>query len=115
MSLDFPSSNAPAAVEAPAPTAEKLPEFDLSGIELDMAPSADTTSNAAPADLPALEGLADEEPYTSNAEMATKLDLAIAYQEIGDKEGARELLEEVVKGGDPDQAEKAKNLLGKLA
>ena len=34
-------------------------------------------------------------------EMETKLDLAIAYQEIGDKEGARELLEEVIRGGNP--------------
>ncbi len=28
--------------------------------------------------------------YSNSAEMATKLDLAVAYQEIGDKEGARE-------------------------
>ena len=47
--------------------------------------------------------------------MATKLDLAIAYQEIGDREGARELLEEVVKGGNGEQSEKAKALLGKLS
>jgi pilus assembly protein FimV len=53
--------------------------------------------------------------YSSNAEMATKLDLAVAYQEIGDKEGARELLDEVVKGGTAEQTEKAKSLLLKLA
>jgi pilus assembly protein FimV len=46
--------------------------------------------------------------------MATKLDLASAYQEIGDREGARELLEEVIKGGDSEQSEKAKVLLAKL-
>jgi pilus assembly protein FimV len=40
-------------------------------------------------------------------EMETKLDLAIAYQEIGDKEGARELLEEVIKGGSSEQVTKA--------
>ncbi|MBY0573745.1 MAG: pilus assembly protein FimV, partial [Undibacterium sp.] len=51
-------------------------------------------------------------PY--NAEMATKLDLAVAYQEIGDKEGARELLEEVLKGGSKDQLEKAKAMLAQL-
>jgi pilus assembly protein FimV len=46
--------------------------------------------------------------------MATKLDLASAYQEIGDREGARELLEEVIKGGDSEQSEKARALLQKL-
>jgi pilus assembly protein FimV len=47
--------------------------------------------------------------------METKLDLAIAYQEIGDKEGARELLDEVLKGGTPQQSERAKSLLLELA
>ena len=46
--------------------------------------------------------------------MATKLDLAVAYHEIGDKEGARELLDEVVKGGTNDQIEKAKVMLAQL-
>ena len=52
--------------------------------------------------------------YSNNAEMATKLDLAVAYQEIGDKEGARELLDEVIKGGIAEYSEKAKGLLAKL-
>ncbi|MES2830765.1 MAG: FimV/HubP family polar landmark protein [Pseudomonadota bacterium] len=50
----------------------------------------------------------------NNAEMATKLDLAVAYQEIGDQEGARELLDEVLKGGNAEQSEKAKALLARL-
>ena len=52
---------------------------------------------------------------SSDAEMATKLDLAVAYQEIGDKEGARELLDEVLKGGSSEQSERAKALLHELA
>ena len=56
-----------------------------------------------------------DDPDASSAEMATKLDLAIAYQEIGDKEGARELLDEVLKGGSPEQSERAKALLLELA
>ncbi len=47
-------------------------------------------------------------------EMATKLDLASAYEEIGDKEGARELLEEVIKGGDNGQQQKARAMLSKI-
>jgi pilus assembly protein FimV len=47
-------------------------------------------------------------------EMATKLDLASAYEEIGDKEGARELLQEVIKGGDNGQQQKARAMLSKI-
>lgn len=50
-----------------------------------------------------------------NAEMSTKLDLAVAYQEIGDKEGARELLDEVIKGGSQEQVEKAKEMLKQIS
>jgi pilus assembly protein FimV len=48
-------------------------------------------------------------------EMATKLDLAIAYRDIGDKDGARELLEEVLKDGDAAQVGKARELMSALA
>ena len=47
-------------------------------------------------------------------EMATKIDLAAAYEEIGDKEGARELLEEVVRGGDGPQQEMARQMLSRI-
>jgi len=47
-------------------------------------------------------------------EMATKLDLASAYEEIGDKEGARELLEEVLRDGDLTQQQKARGMLAKI-
>jgi pilus assembly protein FimV len=84
-------------------------DFDLSGISLDL----DTHGEAGTAlqDVPTL----GETSYSNTAEMATKLDLASAYQEIGDREGARELLEEVIRGGDSEQSEKAKVLLQKLA
>lgn len=109
----------PAAAEAkaePSPSAEPEPmDFDLSGINLDLNPSesnavSDLTMEAHD-DLPSL----DLNTTSVDAEMATKLDLAIAYQEIGDKEGARELLDEVMKGGSPEQSEKAKSLLLELA
>ncbi|HUN70392.1 MAG TPA: FimV/HubP family polar landmark protein, partial [Burkholderiales bacterium] len=47
-------------------------------------------------------------------EVATKLDLAKAYQEMGDKDGARELLNEVVKEGDAAQQGQAKQMLAAL-
>jgi pilus assembly protein FimV len=77
-------------------------DFDLSGIDLDL------DSGKSELDLTSLDG---ENAAFYNAEMATKLDLAVAYQEIGDKEGARELLDEVLKDGTPDQIEKAQKML----
>ena len=46
---------------------------------------------------------------------ATKLDLAKAYQEMGDVEGAREILQEVLHEGDDQQKAEAEALLSKLA
>jgi pilus assembly protein FimV len=46
---------------------------------------------------------------------ATKLDLAKAYQEMGDVEGAREILQEVLHEGDDQQKTEAQGLLSKLA
>jgi pilus assembly protein FimV len=46
--------------------------------------------------------------------MATKLDLALAYNDIGDKDGARELLEEVVRNGDQVQSDRARQLISEL-
>jgi pilus assembly protein FimV len=86
MSFDLPASAAPAAAAAP--------QFDMSSLDLD---------------LPGSGGGADA------SEMETKLDLAIAYQEIGDKEGACELLDEVIKGGNADQVGKAQIMRAKLA
>jgi pilus assembly protein FimV len=54
-------------------------------------------------------------PISAETELSTKLDLAVAYREIGDKEGARELLEEVIASGHSEYAEKAQGLLQKIA
>jgi pilus assembly protein FimV len=119
---DLPDLTAPvAADETPdEPRAEVDPlDFDLSGISLELNPSEAGTSPEASNVIPDLPP--DQPGHTvmdlssTEAEMATKLDLAIAYQEIGDKEGARELLDEVIKGGNPEQSDKARALLMELA
>jgi pilus assembly protein FimV len=98
-------SESDAKFAAPATPAD----FDLSGISLDLnAPEVDT------AVIPN-ENETGDVASSNAAEMATKLDLALAYQEIGDKDGARELLDEVIKGGTDDQIQKAKAMLQKLA
>ena len=43
-----------------------------------------------------------------------KFDLAKAYQEMGDNDGAREILQEVIKEGDAEQQDQAQNLLSSL-
>lgn len=48
-------------------------------------------------------------------EMQTKLDLAQAYMDMGDSEGARNLLGEVMAEGDDAQKAQAREMLGKLA
>lgn len=63
-------------------------------------------------------GIAPPLPPTINKEMspmAIKLHLAIAYQDIGDLEGACLLLNEVIADGTPDQCRQAKLLLAALA
>ena len=99
---------------APPPAAQ---EFDLSGIDLDLdsafggaGAGAGTPGAAEPAAAPGR----DDTLSAHHMEMDTKLDLAIAYQEIGDKEGARELLDEVLRGGSDDQIAKANAMRAQL-
>lgn len=47
-------------------------------------------------------------------DVQTKFDLAKAYQEMGDKDGAKEILQEVIKEGDAEQQAQAQALLGSL-
>ncbi|CAK0745130.1 pilus assembly protein FimV [Gammaproteobacteria bacterium] len=47
-------------------------------------------------------------------DISTKLDLARAYLEMDDPEGARELLEEVTRGGNSQQRAEAKSILAKI-
>lgn len=48
-------------------------------------------------------------------EVATKLDLARAYIDMGDKDGAKDILDEVLSEGNAEQKGEAKVLLGKLS
>ncbi|MCX8017907.1 MAG: tetratricopeptide repeat protein, partial [Rhodocyclaceae bacterium] len=49
-----------------------------------------------------------------NPEVETKLELAQAYEEMGDREGARELLNEVLGEGSPAQQARARARLAQL-
>ena len=69
-------------------------KFDFSGLDLDLGDSGD---NELELD-----------------EVGTKLDLARAYVEMGDKEGAREILTEVLAEGSDKQKADAKGLMSSL-
>ncbi|HEX7029213.1 MAG TPA: FimV/HubP family polar landmark protein [Gammaproteobacteria bacterium] len=59
------------------------------------------------------EGAGDDEEDIGEA--GTKLDLARAYIDMGDPDGARGILEEVIADGDDDQQREARELLDQLA
>jgi len=88
-------------------------DFDIGSINLDLA--ADTPAHAvesAPSPAPVVEegGVKDGHWEQVN----TKLELAKAYEEMGDLEGARELLQEVVGEGSVDLVEQARAVLGRI-
>lgn len=94
--LDFPTDSKPA-------TSAPVKDVGLSDISLNLDEPASTATSAPAANK-------DEQWQ----EVATKLDLAKAYQEMGDQAGAREILEEVLRDGDAAQRESAQTLLQQL-
>lgn len=59
-------------------------------------------------------GSAEDEDFSLGDEISTKLDLARAYIEMGDAEGARATLEEVVSDGDEGQRREAEELMRQI-
>ncbi|MFK3942208.1 FimV/HubP family polar landmark protein [Pseudomonas monteilii] len=105
-------------------------ELDDVNAELDrLSDSFDTPAASAPtvaAATPAPESEPEPEPepepvddldfdfFSGADEVATKLDLARAYVDMGDPQGARDILDEVVKDGDEGQRLEARELLSRL-
>jgi pilus assembly protein FimV len=125
--FDIPAT--PASADAPFAEHDRIvlepaaPQFDVGGFDLDLPadgslplPEVQLLSEPPQFAAPAEPAAQAESAALSAAhmEMETKLDLAIAYQEIGDKEGARELLEEVIRGGNPEQAARANSMRAAL-
>ena len=110
--IDLPAASEPAVAKsaAPAATAAKADDggldfkVDFGGVNLDL------EAPAAPAAAPAAGGAHD----AHWEDVQQKFDLARAYQEMGDKEGALEILQEVVKEGDAGQKSEAQKLMDTL-
>ncbi len=97
------SGRQPSTMQAPMQNASmsSTPDFSLSGIG-----QVETGSKRIE---PTLEG------ERKSSALNTKFDLALACEEIGDHEGARELLSEVVAARDPELSRRAQDMLRKLA
>jgi len=125
--LDAEPTKRPALASAPAPAALESAST-VSGLDFDLNLDLGDQSASATKSIPSMDlssisldlGSAGEPGSSTSSndpkwqEVATKLDLAKAYEEMGDKDGARELLGEVMKDGDATQKGQAQQLLSKL-
>jgi pilus assembly protein FimV len=106
----------------PAPRGRKDVDLDTGEpLALDVADSPTNRMTAQTANLTAQTGklrpldlaMPELEPVTMS-EVGTKLDLARAYMDMGDPEGARSILEEVVEEGSVSQKQEASRLIESL-
>ncbi len=106
LNLDVPMDQ---PEELGAPASPSLPALNLDDISLNFEiPQTEISAGeAAVADA----GPKDDHWY----DVQTKFDLAKAYQEMGDKDGAIEILREVIKDGDVAQQAEANALLESLS
>ncbi len=114
----LPRPPAPPTAPAPAPKADdELLDFDLSGFGTDeptvalKPPAGDNSLDFGDFDL----GAPPAAPLPAEAAGLTrKLELAEEFRQIGDTEGARDLLEEVVAKADGALKNKAQGMLDQL-
>lgn len=119
------------AGEAPGEEAAEELEFSVEADEPEVAEAAteetfnepeessiQTESLVAPVPVAPLRSAANSEEeldfLTDADETSTKLDLARAYIDMGDREGAKDILDEVLIEGNEEQQSEAKDLLARL-
>lgn len=73
----------------------------------------DATDQSYLVDVPGT-GTLDIEDFGTRDDFGTRLDLARQYMELDDVEGARALIDEVIKDGTPDQRREAETLMAQL-
>jgi pilus assembly protein FimV len=103
------------AASAPEPLSAAVSEMSVDIPALEMTPAArplDLGGLSLDLDEPAPAGSTSNVP--DNPEVATKLELAAAYEEMGDRDGARELYQEAVNEGSPAQKDAARAKLSAL-
>ena len=107
-----PGANAaPASGGTPGLVAE---DTGVAEVGLDEPLSLDMAFDSEGSEEDSLGDLDLDSAPDSEDDVGTKLDLARAYVEMGDQEGARSILEEVVAEGDDGQRDDAEKLLSQL-
>ncbi|KGE04304.1 FimV/HubP family polar landmark protein [Pseudohaliea rubra] len=109
------------AIEEEPPAAEPGEVLDLD-LELeepltDPVEASEAVDFGAPPPMPEAGGSESDEDLVfadEGDQIATRLDLARAYLDMGDSDGARSILQEVVRDGNADQQEEANTLLARL-
>ncbi len=90
---------------APVPAPREEPEaFDFEPVTPPAPEPEDETATT----------IDDDEFFAGDDAIGTKLDLAKAYLDMGDPEGARAMLEEVLAEGSPSQQAEARKLIGEI-
>ena len=99
---------------------DELPDIDLDDFDLDLDDepadpvAADTSAAFSEEGETALDAAINEDDLdflSEDDEVATKLDLARAYMDMGDMDGARDILQEVMEQGSDEQKAEAQSLL----
>lgn len=98
-----------------ADVAEANAELDALSASISQPPSGAGLTARQEEELADFGDDADFDFLDGGDEATTKLDLARAYIEMGDSEGARDILGEVLKEGNAGQQDEAKDMLSKLA
>ncbi len=96
---------------------EVTAELDQMSEKLDLPEEDDFDSLIAPATGAAAGGLDADDDFdflSGTDETATKLDLARAYIDMGDSEGARDILDEVISEGSDAQQQEARELIARI-
>ena len=116
MGLDMDSDTDLAVAEEEAPLELSLDEDSSSGagMSLDFDHSADIVQLDTGSEDIDLDGELDEDIFSNVDEVGTKLDLAKAYVDMGDSDGARSILDEVLEEGDDSQKQQAEELLQQM-
>jgi len=89
-------------------------EEESGGLSLEMDHGADIVQLDTGSDEIDLDGELDEDIFSNVDEVGTKLDLAKAYVDMGDSDGARSILDEVLEEGDDSQKQQAEELLQQM-
>ena len=96
---------------------EVTEELDQLANNLDQPPAVSEPDDVVSVDTPQAVEMESDDDFdflSGTDETATKLDLARAYIDMGDTEGARDILDEVIAEGNEDQQQEARELVTNL-